>query len=134
MAADRANAGAFAPDVTAKHGKVGELLHILRTPLVLRNPHAVDNDRALRLQVNMRGVFDLLASEAGVALDVIPSGGLQVLDERLESERLSADEFPIQNLGKPVGARRLVGFYQHLHDSLDGGRIAADAHLIELRT
>ena len=133
MAPDRTNTGAIATDVTAKHGKVRELLHVLRTPRVLGNAHAINNDRALSLHVNMRCVFDLLASKSGVPLDIIPSSGFYILGERLDSERVFPDEVPVQDLGKAVGARSLVGFNHHLHDSFDGSRVAAHAHLIELR-
>src|ERR1700722_2687192 len=133
MATDRANAGTLAPNMTAKHGEVGELLHILRTTPVLGNTHAIYDDHTLRIQVNMRSIFNLLAIKAGVTLDFIPTGSLQIIDESLDSERMPADEFPVQDLGKAACARGLVGFYQDLHDSLDDGRVAAYTHLIKPR-
>src|SRR3984885_16362055 len=129
MATDRTNAGTVATNMTAKHGQVGELLHILRTAPVLGNTHAIDDDRTFRIQVNMRSVFNLLAIKAGVTLDFIPTGRLQINDESLDSERLPGGEFPVQDLGKAACARGLVGFYQDLHDSLDDGRVAAYTHL-----
>src|ERR1700677_4213683 len=133
MATHRANAGTLAPNMTAKHGEVGELLHILRTAPVLSNTHAIHDDRTLRIQVNTRSVFNLLAIKAGVTLYFIPTGRLQIFDERLDSERMLTDEFPVQDLGKAACVRGFVGFYQGLHDSLDGGRVAAHTYLIKPR-
>src|SRR5579863_3483721 len=112
MATNRANAGAFTPDVTADHGKIGELLHVLRTPPVLRNTHAIDNDGALGLHIDMGRIFDLLTRETRIAFDVIPSGGLKITNERFDTECLSPDEVPVQNFRMSVGARGLVGLDQ----------------------
>src|SRR5689334_3533588 len=118
MAPDWANAGAFPTDVTAEQGKVGQLLYVLCTSPVLRNAHAIDKDRTLGFHVNMRCMFDLFTGKSGITLDTIPLGGFQIINERLDPERVCSDEIPVENLWLPVVTRGLVDLHQDLHNSL----------------
>ena len=72
MAANRTNAGAFAADIAAQQRQIGDLLHVMRAALVLGDAHAVDQDGAFRLHVGIGGIFEILARQAGLALDVGP--------------------------------------------------------------
>src|ERR1700757_2506360 len=97
----------------AQQCKVGQRLDALRTVAVLRDAHAIDYDRALSLHVDLRGIFDVAACKAGTALDVGPLGGLQIADERFDSERMTADEIPIQNLRLSARTCGFVRFHQN---------------------
>src|ERR1700740_2748900 len=123
MTSDWAKAGSVASDMAAQQGKVGELLHILRAAAVLRDAHAVDNDRALGLHIDLRGMFDVAAHKPGMTLDVGPLCGLQVADERVDAERVAADEIPIENFRLPALPRGMIGFNQKFHHSLDDGYV-----------
>jgi hypothetical protein len=132
MAANRTNAGAFAPDIAAKQRQIGNLLYVMRAALVLRNAHAVDQDGAFRLHVGIGSIFEILARQAGLALDVGPLGALEIFDERLDTDRVAVDEIPIEDRRLVRCARSCIRLHQDLHHALEGRDIAADANLKQL--
>ena len=108
MAAHRADAGALAADIAAQQRKIGDLLHVVRATPVLRDAHAVDDDGALRLHIGAGGVFDVLARQAGLTLDVVPLRRSQVGGQRLEAGGVARDEVPVEDrpAARPRGRPR----------------------------
>ena len=133
MTANRTNAGAVAPHIAAQKRKVGDLLHVVRTTLVLGNAHAVDKDGALRLHVSAGGIFHVLARQAGLAFDIGPLRSLEIVDQRFDAGGVPANEIPVQDLRLLGGTGSLVRFDQDLHDPLEDGDVATDTHLEKLR-
>jgi len=74
-------------------------------------------------------VFHVLARQAGLTFDVRPLRALEIVDQRFNASGVAANEIPVQDLGLLGGAGGLVGLHQDLHDSLEDGDVAADAHL-----
>ena len=71
--------GAGAPDVAAQKSQVREEPDVLRSPVVLGQPHPEDQDRALGLQVGVRGAFEVGPGQARDAFDLRPVGRSQIL-------------------------------------------------------
>ena len=67
------------------------------------------------------------------ALDILPTGRLEIGDERVDPHGMTADEVPIQNLDLVFGAGAFVFLDQRFHQALEHRNVAADAHLVKLR-
>ncbi len=59
VAAQRRDARALASDIAAEHQQIGDLLHIACAVAMLGDPHAVIDDDALRLGVDIAGGLDI---------------------------------------------------------------------------
>jgi len=92
VAAHRTDSGPGPAEVAPHQQQIGELLHVLGALAVLGDPHAIDDDARLRLDIDVRYPLDLCALEAGSAKDVVPGCGPDVLGERLEAGRVRVDE------------------------------------------
>ena len=65
MAAQRADAGAGLADIAAQQQQVGDLLHVLGAVSVLRDAHAVGDDRRVRPGIDGGDRLDRGARQAG---------------------------------------------------------------------
>ena len=72
VASDRRDSRAFATDVALEQQQVDEHRDVLEPMHVLGEAHAVDADDALGLDIDLRRLFDRLAREAGLGLDLFP--------------------------------------------------------------
>ena len=97
MAANRTYAGAFAADIAAQQRQIGDLLHVICAALVLGDAHAIDQDGAFRLHVGIGCKFEVFARQARLPLDVGPLRAFEVIDERLDTDGMAADEIPVQD-------------------------------------
>ena len=131
MTANRADAGAFAPHIAAQQREIGDLLHVIRAAPVLGDAHAVHEDGTLGLHISAGGIFHVLARQAGLTFDVRPLRALEIVDQRLDADGVTADEIPVQDLRPLGGAGCFVGLHKDLHDSLEDGDVAADPYLEE---
>src|ERR1700692_4237638 len=59
VAAERRNASALAPDITAEHQQIGDLLHVAGAMTMLGDPHAIIDDDPLRLGVDIADDLDI---------------------------------------------------------------------------
>ncbi|MBW4052686.1 MAG: FAD-dependent oxidoreductase, partial [Proteobacteria bacterium] len=130
VAAQRADAGAFAADVAAQQQQVGQLLHVFGAMAMLGDAHAVAHDHALGLGVDQRRRLDLGAGEAGLALDRRPRGGAQIRRQRLEAGGVRGDEVSIELAAAAGGKVRRVEVEQAFHDALEHCQIAAHLNLV----
>ena len=133
MAADRADACALPADMAAQQGEIGQLLNVLRAAPMLGDAHAIDDDRALGFHVDLRGIFDLFATEPRVTLDIRPRRGAQVTHQFIKASGVISDEIPVQNGLRASRPCRCVFIDQNLHEALDHRDVTADPHLIEAR-
>ena len=82
--------------------------------LVLGDAHAIDQDGAFRLHVGIGCKFEVFARQAGLPLDVGPLRAFEVIDKRLDTDGMAADEIPVQDLGLFGGTRGFICFHQRL--------------------
>ena len=126
MAAQRADAGAFAADLAAHQHEIGELLHDLRAVPVLRQAHAVAEDDVLGGGVDLSRAFDLAPRQTRAALDLLPLRCLDVAHQSLVAGGVIGNEGAVDDLAAVLAVQR----QQRLHQSLHHRRVAADAHLV----
>ena len=82
------------------------MLDVAGAAPVLRDAHAVDNDRALGLHVDARGVFYVLAGKSGLAFDVGPLGRPQIVGQALQ--KISEDPAISQALFKVLETQNII--------------------------
>src|SRR3984885_12489030 len=127
--AHRTYSGARLAEISAKQKKIEELLNILQTVPMLRNPHPVANDHGLRVHIARRHSLNLIAREAGHAQDVVPVGTPQIFGECYETMRMLLDKCEIED-GLPTFLDSYFVRLEHeLHDALQRRHIAANADL-----
>ena len=94
----------------------------MRAALVLGDAHAIDQDGAFRLHVGIGRIFEVFARQAGLPLDVGPWRAFEVIDERLDTDGMAADEIPVEDLGLFGGTCGFVRLHQDLHHALEQRR------------
>ena len=128
VAAHRAGARAFTPQVAAQQQQVDQHLYGGHRMRVLGDAHAPADDAALRADVDLAGGAQLRFAQAGLARQHFPAFGLQVCGQGLEARGVLGNEGVVEN----PAARGLL--LEHmLHHALDRGQIAAGAHLEVMR-
>ena len=133
MSAHRAQARARLADVAAQQQQVGDHVQVVLAEMVLRQAHAVDADRDVRLRVGARGLFEIRALQAGSRFDSGPVLRAHAGREFLEPVRVLCDELVVQHAWSAARGGIIVQREQRLADPHDRGDVTARLHLVVLR-
>ena len=131
MAANRRDPGAVAADVALEQQQVDEQGDVLEAVGVLGQPHAVDPDDAVGLDIDLRGRFDVGTRQTRCGLDLVPRRVANLGFESLEPIGVLLDEGHVEHafafrLGLVVGGEDMLADAEHHRD------VAADLDLMVL--
>ena len=125
VAAQGTDARAWLAEISAHQEQVRDQADVGRARVVLRDTHAVGDDRGVRSGVGLGDAFELLAAQSAFLLDVRPLRRPQVRRQRVESLGMRRDEIMVDH-----AAALRIHFQERLHDALERGRVAARPDLV----
>ncbi len=131
MPAHRRDPGAVSTDVSFQEQHVDEHGDVLEAVHVLGQPHAIDADHAVCLDVNLRSTFDDRSAETGRGFNVVPGRRPNLGFELFEAVRVLLDEESIDDTFALL-LGRIVRGEDMLADPDDDGDVAANLHLVVL--
>ena len=129
VAAHRTQAGAGPADVAAQQREVGDLLDSLAAAPMLGYAHAVDQNDAVCLHVDVGCRTKVPAAQARLTLNAFPRRRAYICGEVFEAQRVAIDEVYVYRARRIISERRIVSFDHSFHYALESRRIAADADL-----
>ena len=120
MAPQRTDAGARLAEIAAQQQQVRDQPHVPGAGVVLREAHAVGDDRGIGLGIGLGHLLQLRPRQAALLLDLRPLRLGQVGRQRLVALGVHGDEIAVQD-----AAALLIQLQQRLHDALERRRVAA---------
>ena len=130
MAAHRAQTRARTSDIAAQEHEVGNLADHRHRMAVLRDPHRPCGDDAIRGQIDLCRLCDLVAAEAGLVFDLVPGGGVHRVAVGLERLGVRAQEGVIQHCGLAGGLCSLLGGENDFGHAAKHCHVAAKARAV----
>ena len=130
VAAHRANAGARPAEIAAQEQEIRDLADRRHRMPMLRDAHRPGADRSLGIEIDLRGLLDLRASQAGLIFDLLPARRIDAGAICANAPVCCARNSRSSTEGRPAASGCIVGGEHRLAHAAHRGHVAAEAHLV----